>query len=137
MVIGCCGRILLLRSIRGASLNVFHHLPVGLDETLQICEWYFPNETATEEEQQVIEFVDQVRNEDIPSIAKPFKRDYTARAIRKGDLTHIEIETGSASMACMIFRRRTCRLSAPGETLPAIVWRSTWVISFPDLKPGK
>ena len=50
----------------GGYLNVFHHLPVGLEETLQICEWYFPNETPTEEQQQVIEFVDQVRNEDIP-----------------------------------------------------------------------
>ncbi len=50
----------------GGYLNVFYHLPVGVEETLQICEWYFPNETPTEQQQQVIDFVDQVRDEDIP-----------------------------------------------------------------------
>ena len=50
----------------GGYLNVFHHLPDGPEKTIQICEWYFPSETPTIEQQQVIDFVDSVRDEDIP-----------------------------------------------------------------------
>ena len=50
----------------GGYLNVFHHLPVGPEKTVQLVEWYFPTEQPTPEQQDVIEFVDVVRNEDIP-----------------------------------------------------------------------
>lgn len=50
----------------GGYMNVFHHLPDGPEKTIQICEWYFPSETPTVEQQGVIDFVDGVRDEDIP-----------------------------------------------------------------------
>jgi choline monooxygenase len=50
----------------GGYLNVFFHLPVGPEKTLQICEWYFPTRELTQEQQQVVDFINAVRDEDIP-----------------------------------------------------------------------
>jgi phenylpropionate dioxygenase-like ring-hydroxylating dioxygenase large terminal subunit len=50
----------------GGYLNVFHHLPDGPEKTIQICEWYFPSKIPTQEQQGIVDFVDGVRNEDIP-----------------------------------------------------------------------
>jgi phenylpropionate dioxygenase-like ring-hydroxylating dioxygenase large terminal subunit len=50
----------------GGYLNVFHHQPTAPEETVQLCEWYFPSEQPTAEQQSVVEFVDIVRDEDIP-----------------------------------------------------------------------
>jgi len=53
----------------GGNLTVFHHIPTGPETTVQKCEWFFPNETPTTEEQGVIDFVHEVRLEDIPLCA--------------------------------------------------------------------
>ena len=50
----------------GGNLTVFHHVPLGPEETVQKVEWYFPNDPPSKEEQEVIEFVHTVRLEDIP-----------------------------------------------------------------------
>lgn len=50
----------------GGYLNVFHHLPVDTEKTVQLVEWYFPSEIPTPEQQEVIDFVDLVRDEDVP-----------------------------------------------------------------------
>ena len=50
----------------GGYLNVFHHVPISPEKTLQRCEWYFPTETPTESQQGVIDFINIVRDEDIP-----------------------------------------------------------------------
>ena len=50
----------------GGYLNVFHHEPAGPERTVQWVEWYFPTEEPTAEQRGVIEFVDGVRNEDVP-----------------------------------------------------------------------
>ena len=50
----------------GGYLNVFHHEPTAPERTLQRVEWYFPTEEPTPEQQEVIEFVDAVRDEDVP-----------------------------------------------------------------------
>ncbi|MEX2649111.1 MAG: aromatic ring-hydroxylating dioxygenase subunit alpha [Alphaproteobacteria bacterium] len=50
----------------GGNLTVFHHVPLGPETTVQRCEWYFPHQTPTAEEREVIDFVDVVRAEDIP-----------------------------------------------------------------------
>ena len=50
----------------GGYLNVFHHLPAGPEKTLQLVEWYFPTAEPTPEQKEVVEFVDVVRDEDIP-----------------------------------------------------------------------
>jgi choline monooxygenase len=50
----------------GGNLTVFHHVPLGPEQTLQKVEWYFPNDPPTAAEQEVIDFVHGVRLEDIP-----------------------------------------------------------------------
>ena len=50
----------------GGYLNVFHHEPTAPERTMQRVEWYFPGEEPTPEQREVIEFVDTVRNEDVP-----------------------------------------------------------------------
>ena len=50
----------------GGYLNTFVHVPVAVEQTIQICEWYFPNVAPTAAQQEVIDFVDAVRDEDIP-----------------------------------------------------------------------
>ena len=50
----------------GGYLNVFHHQPTAPERTVQRVEWYFPTEEPTPEQREVIEFVDAVRNEDVP-----------------------------------------------------------------------
>lgn len=50
----------------GGNLTIFHHVPDGPERTVQVCEWYFPNAMPTTAEQEIIDFVDIVRREDIP-----------------------------------------------------------------------
>ena len=50
----------------GGYLNVFHHEPKAPERTVQRVEWYFPSEEPTPEQREVIEFVDRVRDEDVP-----------------------------------------------------------------------
>jgi carnitine monooxygenase subunit len=50
----------------GGNLTVFHHQPLGPEQTLQKVEWYFPQARLTAAEQEVVDFVHGVRLEDIP-----------------------------------------------------------------------
>lgn len=50
----------------GGGLNIFHHVPIGPEETLQVVEWYFPKAEPTAAEQELIDFVAVVREEDLP-----------------------------------------------------------------------
>jgi len=50
----------------GGNLTVFHHVPTGPESTTQRCEWYFTHETPTAAEMEVVDFVHEVRLEDIP-----------------------------------------------------------------------
>ena len=50
----------------GGNLTIFNHLPTAPEVTTQETEWYFPNEVAAPDEQEVIDFVNVVREEDIP-----------------------------------------------------------------------
>ena len=50
----------------GGNLTVFHHVPLGPEQTVQRVEWFFPQPTPTAADQEVIDFVHRVRLEDIP-----------------------------------------------------------------------
>ena len=50
----------------GGYLNVFHHIPLHREKTIQRCQWYLPTESPTGAQQSVIDFVNTVRDEDIP-----------------------------------------------------------------------
>ena len=69
----------------GGYLNVFHHLPIGPEKTLQLVEWYFPTEEPTPEQREVIEFVDIVRDEDIP-MCENVQRGLHSLGYRQGRL---------------------------------------------------
>jgi choline monooxygenase len=53
----------------GGYMNVLHHLPVSVDKTLQVVEWFCTAATPSREEQEVIDFVAVIREEDIPLCA--------------------------------------------------------------------
>ncbi|MDZ4737197.1 MAG: aromatic ring-hydroxylating dioxygenase subunit alpha [Rhodospirillaceae bacterium] len=55
-----------IESYPGGNLTVFHHVPLGPEESVQRCEWYFPYETPSAADREVIDFVHEVRREDIP-----------------------------------------------------------------------
>ena len=50
----------------GGPLNIFHHVPAGPEKTVHRCEWCLKNEKPTAEEREIIDFVHEVRLEDIP-----------------------------------------------------------------------
>ena len=50
----------------GGNLTIFNHVPTGPESTRQETEWFFSNDTPSEQEQEVIDFVNVVREEDIP-----------------------------------------------------------------------
>lgn len=50
----------------GGNLTVFHHVPLAPERMVQKVEWYFPHDSPTAEEREVIDFVHAVRLEDIP-----------------------------------------------------------------------
>jgi choline monooxygenase len=50
----------------GGNLTVFHHVPLGPEQTVQRVEWYFPQAELSPGEREVIDFVHGVRLEDIP-----------------------------------------------------------------------
>ena len=56
----------VLECYPGGYMTVFHHVPTGPEETEQQCEWYFPTAEPTQDQKDVIAFVDVVRQEDVP-----------------------------------------------------------------------
>ncbi len=67
----------------GGNLTVFHHVPDGPEKTRQETEWYFANKTPSVEEQEVIDFVNVVREEDIP-ICESVQRGLHSMGYRQG-----------------------------------------------------
>ena len=56
----------VIEAYPGGNLTVFHHDAIAPENTLQRCEWYFPREEPNAQEREVIDFVHEVRLEDIP-----------------------------------------------------------------------
>ena len=50
----------------GGNLTVFHHVPKGPEATEHVIEWYFKSAALSAEEQAVVDFVHDVRLEDVP-----------------------------------------------------------------------
>ena len=67
----------------GGNLNIFHHIPVSPEETLQVVEWYFPEDPPTTDEQAVIDFMTVVREEDIP-ICESVQKGLHSRGYTQG-----------------------------------------------------
>ncbi len=74
---------LVLEVYPGGNLTVFHHVPSGPERTVKETEWYFANETPSPEEREVIDFVNVVRDEDIP-ICENVQRGLHSRGYKQG-----------------------------------------------------
>ncbi|MEM7169906.1 MAG: aromatic ring-hydroxylating dioxygenase subunit alpha [Pseudomonadota bacterium] len=69
----------------GHNLTVFHHVPVGPEETHHAMEWYFPSAEPTAEQQAVVDFVHQVRIEDVP-ICESVQKGLHSKGYQRGHL---------------------------------------------------
>ncbi len=69
----------------GGNLTVFHHAPVGPEQTLQGIEWYFPNAELSEDERAVVDFIHSIRLEDIP-ICESVQKGLRSRGYGTGQL---------------------------------------------------
>jgi choline monooxygenase len=69
----------------GGNLTVFNHVPIAPEFTRQETEWYFAGDKPTAEEQEVIDFVDVVRKEDIP-ICESVQRGLHSMGYKQGKL---------------------------------------------------
>ena len=92
----------------GGKLTVFHNKPVGPERTLQIIDWYLPQAEPSQMEQEVIDFVDVVREEDIP-IVESVQRGLHSRGYRQGRFMVDEEGTGLSEHAVHDFQLRVLR----------------------------
>ena len=69
----------------GGNLTTFNHIPGGAETVIQETEWYFTNPTPTNEEREVIDFVNIVREEDIP-ICENIQRGLHSKGYKQGRL---------------------------------------------------
>lgn len=69
----------------GGNLTIFHHIPVGPEKTIHGLEWYFSSSQPTEEEQAVVDFVHEVRLEDVP-LCESVQKGLHSRGYGKGRL---------------------------------------------------
>jgi choline monooxygenase len=67
----------------GGNFTVFHHLPTGVEETVQGIEWYFARPELTEDERAVVDFVHAVRLEDVP-ICESVQKGLHSRGYDRG-----------------------------------------------------
>ena len=86
-------------------LNVFYHLPTGPEETVQICEWYFPTSEPTEEQREVIDFINVVRDEDIP-LCETVQRGLHSLGYSQGRLVTNEARSYFSEHAVHDFQKR-------------------------------
>lgn len=92
----------------GGKLTVFHNKPVGPERTLQIIEWYLPQDQPSAAEQEVIDFVDVVREEDIP-IVESVQRGLHSRGYRQGRFMVDGDGTGMSEHAVHDFQLKVLR----------------------------
>jgi phenylpropionate dioxygenase-like ring-hydroxylating dioxygenase large terminal subunit len=67
----------------GGNLTVFNHVPDGPESCVQETEWYFPNESPNAKEREVIDFVNAVREENIP-ICESVQRGLHSHGYQQG-----------------------------------------------------
>ena len=67
----------------GGNLTTFHHVPDGPERCVQETEWYFAQAEPTAQEREVIDFVNEVREEDIP-ICESVQRGLHSQGYSRG-----------------------------------------------------
>jgi choline monooxygenase len=69
----------------GGNLTLFHHMPSGPETTVQKFEWYFSSAELTQDEQDLVKFLNVVRMEDVP-ICESVQKGLHSRGYGKGRL---------------------------------------------------
>ncbi len=92
----------------GGKLTVFHNKPLAPERTLQIIDWYLPQAEPSALEREVIDFVDVVREEDIP-IVESVQRGLHSRGYRQGRFMVDEEGTGMSEHAVHDFQLKVLR----------------------------
>jgi len=105
----------------GGKLTVFHNKPVGPERTLQVIDWYLPQAEPSAMEQEVIDFVDVVREEDIP-IVESVQRGLHSRGYGQGRFMVDEEGSGLSEHAVHDFQLKVLRALGvtPGGPLGAL-----------------
>lgn len=99
---------LSLEVFPGGYLNIFHHTPAGPENTVQVVEWYFPNETLTAEQQAVVDFMHVVREEDIP-ICESVQRGLHSHGYHQGRFMVDSDRSGFSEHAVHDFQLKVAR----------------------------
>ena len=89
----------------GGNLTVFHHDPLGPEETVHRIEWYFGSAELTDEERAVVDFVHEVRLEDVP-LCESVQRGLHSRGYHKGRLVVDPGKTYISEHAVYDFQRK-------------------------------
>jgi len=92
----------------GGNLTTFNHIPGGPENAIQETEWYFTNQTPTNEEREVIDFVNIVRQEDIP-ICENVQRGLHSKGYKQGRLIVDRERTYVSEHAVHDFQSRVVR----------------------------
>jgi choline monooxygenase len=92
----------------GGNLTTFNHIPGGPENVIQETEWYFTNQTPTNEERGVIDFVNIVREEDIP-ICENVQRGLHSKGYKQGRLIVDREHTYVSEHAVHDFQSRVVR----------------------------
>ena len=89
----------------GGNLTVFNHVPTGPERCVQETEWYFAQATPSAAEREVIDFVNRVREEDLP-ICESVQRGLHSHGYKQGKFI-VDPERGYVSEhAVHDFQRR-------------------------------
>jgi choline monooxygenase len=93
----------------GGNLTVFHHLPIGPEETHHFVEWYFPSAQISSDEQAVIDFVHSVRLEDVP-LCESVQQGLHSKGYDRGRLVIDSELTDLSEHAVYHFQQKVARL---------------------------
>ena len=97
----------------GGNLTVFHHVPSGPERTVQETEWYFAGAQPTSAEREVIDFVNVVREEDIP-ICESVQRGLHSKGYGQGRLVLTPGPSSVSENGVADFQRRVREALASG-----------------------
>ncbi len=97
----------------GGNLTAFYHCPAGPEKTIQETEWYFRGTVPTVQEREVIDFVNIVREEDIP-ICESVQKGLHSKGYRQGKFVVDDERSYASEHAVHDFQRRVIRALQTG-----------------------
>ena len=104
----------------GGNLTVFHHVPKGVERTEHHVEWYFKTAEPTEEEMALVDFLHQVRMEDVP-LCESVQRGLHSRGYQTGRLVIDQDRTDISEHAVYDFQNKVLSALNHGASAPKMV----------------